>query len=131
MVDVDNFKQFNDTYGHPAGDQLLNDVASLLSKVLRRDGDIIGRFGGDEYIAVTANISRELCSEMAEKMIQLNHSLHTAKPEEQMISLSIGVYWGTPKPNETVQMLVKKADDALYKAKHDGRNCFRLYSERS
>ena len=132
MIDVDNFKRLNDTHGHPLGDQLLARIADMLNTVFKRKDDIIGRFGGDEYIAVTSNITKDLAYDMGQKILSAARiiDLQSIKGESPInISLSVGICWATPTEHDTIQLFIKKADTALYQAKASGRNTVRLYNK--
>lgn len=124
MIDIDNFKQINDTHGHDAGDRLLIDMANNLKKLMR-SGDLLGRLGGDEFMICLKDIPTEqVIEKRAELICQMIHRQVTSKIT---ITASLGIAL-FPRDGTTFIELYKKADVALYKAKEDGRNRFRLYS---
>lgn len=118
IVDVDHFKQLNDTMGHQFGDEVLNKIALNLRSVLRSD-DIVARLGGDEFILFMKNVSSR---EIFEKKISfLNSILYQSFPSDLVVSGSIGVSL-YPKDGTTFEELYQSADIALYQAKRNGRN---------
>ena len=118
LLDIDHFKLVNDNYGHDVGDETLKDVARILSKSVRAT-DIVGRWGGEEFIVVASQTNLKQTMILAEK-IRKNIEDHKFKVIGTKTS-SFGV--STFKSNDTQETLVKRADDALYKAKDGGRNC--------
>lgn len=127
MLDLDEFKKVNDTYGHNIGDQLLKGVANRLLNMFRK-GDTIARWGGDEFILLLPEIRQtEVAKNVAERIL---HSFN--KPFEFdglkiAITASIGVaLFSDDGPD--ADTLIKNADIAMYHAKDAGRNCFHQYS---
>ena len=121
MLDVDNFKQFNDTYGHPAGDAILRELGNLLLKHVRGE-DIPSRYGGDEFVIIMPDVSRTVTNERAELICEEAKGLHLQFEEHDLVavSLSLGVAI-FPEHGSTSAALLKAADDALYRAKREGR----------
>ncbi len=122
LIDVDFFKRINDTYGHPTGDFVLKQVADKIKSVIR-GSDVAGRFGGDEFIILLPESDLPIVKSVAE---QLTKEVRTDESLAGMtVTLSIG---GTSQrvnhESYDVQRLLKQADEALYKAKEGGRNCF-------
>jgi len=118
MIDIDLFKKVNDRHGHQKGDEVLFKISSLLKKGIRRN-DLIGRYGGEEFIAVLFNITRE---EAERKSDELRRSIEKAKIIHNMpLSVSIGcsLY---PNDSEWINILINQADSALIEAKNRGRN---------
>ncbi len=125
MVDVDFFKRYNDTYGHPAGDECLKKVATVLAANVKRGGDITARYGGEEFAIVLRATGSEGGQKVAENIRRDVESLaipHEASEIGPYVTLSIGVATLIPEMNSSYEMLIKEADDALYQAKNDGRN---------
>lgn len=122
LIDVDNFKAFNDTYGHPEGDHCLKNVAATISRSLRRPADICARYGGEEFAVVLPNTSREGALLLAETMRQAVAELNIAHAGSASgrVTISIGV--ATDISGFDQSSLFKLADEALYRAKHSGRN---------
>ncbi|MGB9632223.1 MAG: diguanylate cyclase [Chloroflexaceae bacterium] len=123
MIDVDHFKQFNDTYGHVAGDQALRAIAARLRDNLR-ENDSIGRFGGEEFLVLLPETGSEQALQVAERLRgAIGARPITTDQGEVGLSVSVGVAscGGAGQPL-SVEQLLKLADDALYVAKHRGRN---------
>jgi diguanylate cyclase (GGDEF)-like protein len=126
MMDVDRFKSINDTYGHDIGDDVIRQLGSLFGKMFTHD-EIVGRFGGDEFIAFIRNvddpdtacrIAGDIVKGVSENVVLVNSG--------QKVSLSIGIaiYHGSEK---NYSEIFKKADIALYEAKADPENRYHLY----
>lgn len=125
MIDVDQFKLYNDHFGHPAGDACLCRIASILSDSVQRSGDLIARYGGEEFVAVLPGISAHEAFEMAQmirKRIVAEKIEHTTESLTGIVTVSIGVSSRIPEQNETEALLLHEADLALYEAKKRGRN---------
>jgi diguanylate cyclase (GGDEF)-like protein len=119
MVDIDHFKRLNDTRGHQVGDECLRRVAALCSSALRRSGDCFARYGGEEFAAILVNIDLDHAITLAEHMRKVVE-------RDGGITISIGIASRVPTPVDDPLALVADADDALYRAKHEGRNCVRV-----
>ena len=126
LCDVDFFKFFNDTYGHLAGDQCLKQVAGILEKSLKRDGDLAARYGGEEFGIILPNTGKEGAIAIAERVCQAVRSLEIPHKGSMhgRVTISVGVAWVIPSPHILPSQLLKAADEALYLAKHGGRDCF-------
>ncbi len=125
MIDIDFFKKYNDTLGHQKGDSVLYKVAKAIKKYCRRADDIIARFGGEEFIVILGNTKNEVAFEIAEKMrkeIEDLHIKHPASDVSNFLTISLGVATMIPEIGIESEILIKAADDALYKAKKTGRN---------
>lgn len=124
LSDVDFFKQFNDIYGHQAGDSCLKAVASSLSESLFRVEDTVARYGGEEFIAILPGTDANGAYAVAERMRQ--SAIDLCIPHERgidgRVSCSFGVASTHPSPDSAPQQLVKTADNGLYTAKNAGRN---------
>lgn len=125
LMDVDNFKHFNDTNGHPAGDRLLVDLARILqTEIGKRASDIVARYGGEEFILALPFTNHEGAMVVAERVRQIIES-HPFEHREQQplgkVSVSIGVAT-LPDHSEVQPQLIEAADKALYQAKRLGRN---------
>lgn len=125
MMDIDNFKLFNDKYGHLAGDNALTQVAGSLKTTFGRAIDFIGRFGGEEFVAILPNTDEEGAKIFAERIrknierLQIPHKDSTCSDH---VTLSIGAATMSKPLSISKDQLVKVADDCLYKAKEQGRN---------
>jgi len=117
MIDIDNFKKYNDTNGHPAGDKLLKDTAQVFGSVVR-DVDSVCRYGGEEFAVLLPQASKEEAALVAERLrAQVNLYLGAT------VSIGIG---SAPADAQEAQALIDKADAALYQAKQTGKNKFCL-----
>ncbi|MGF1481059.1 MAG: urea ABC transporter substrate-binding protein [Cyanophyceae cyanobacterium] len=124
LCDIDYFKHYNDFYGHQAGDDCLQRVATGISRAVKRPADLVARYGGEEFAVILPNTSLEGASRVAEQIRQEIQQLklnHAASAVSQYVSVSIGVSSRIPS-QEPLEMLVADADTALYKAKEQGRN---------
>ncbi|MEO4049294.1 diguanylate cyclase [Pseudomonas sp. CAU 1711] len=124
MLDIDHFKAFNDTLGHLAGDDALRQVASVLQESLQREGDVACRYGGEEFAIILANTGLDGGEHVAARVHQLVASLAIAHPGSPLgrLTLSIGLAVADPISEEQSGSLVARSDQALYRAKHQGRN---------
>lgn len=117
LMDVDHFKQYNDTYGHQAGDEVLRQVAQILSAHVR-EGDFVARYGGEEFVVVLPRADSESAVAVAER---LREAVQSAEWRLRPVTGSFGVACIRPDM-ETRQELIEAADQALYQAKKNGRN---------
>jgi diguanylate cyclase (GGDEF)-like protein len=123
FLDLDHFKQVNDRFGHESGDRALIAVANVIKAGLR-PGDIVGRYGGEEFVAIVAGAGPESARLVAERLRQAVEEMHPPAPGPSRVTLSIGCTVFDPRQlEETPQELVHRADLALYAAKRNGRNC--------
>lgn len=123
MVDLDYFKNINDTYGHQAGDAVLSDVAKLLQKCIRKT-DSVGRYGGEEFIILLPNTSLKLAYKIADRCCKRlrNHNTQVNGSLTLKVTASFGVSSNEKNPNTLPHELINIADKALYQAKDQGRN---------
>ncbi len=125
MLDIDYFKQYNDYYGHAAGDKALQQVAKLLQKNLKRSTDLVARYGGEEFVLVLPDTSDEQAVEIAHQILLDLSTLniaHEFSSVAQHITLSIGIISCQPTNQINRNALLKQADQNLYSAKAAGRN---------
>jgi diguanylate cyclase (GGDEF)-like protein len=125
LIDLDNFKQFNDLYGHPAGDRCLCEVAVALRAAAHRSEGFAARFGGEEFVMLLPNSTLATASTVAERIRTAVLDLgimHLGNPGNRA-SVSVGYVSVTPTPTDTQLGLIQLADAALYRAKRKGRNC--------
>ncbi|MCW8881077.1 MAG: diguanylate cyclase [Sedimenticola sp.] len=129
MLDIDHFKEFNDHYGHLAGDGCLNRVAQALTVPLKRPADSIFRFGGEEFIAVLPETDHAVAMKLAEELrVQVSKLLITHaynNSNSPYISISLGVSTTVPNSRNSPTELLESADRLLYSAKNAGRNCIK------
>ncbi|WP_298231850.1 diguanylate cyclase [uncultured Azohydromonas sp.] len=124
MIDVDRFKQFNDSYGHPEGDACLRRVAMALRGVSRRPGDLVARWGGEEFAMLLPGTDADgarVVAELVRRAVVLLAIEHRHGVQGR-VTLSVGMHTLVPGPGARVQSLVEGADRALYAAKQGGRN---------
>ncbi|MBI4914068.1 MAG: PleD family two-component system response regulator [Acidobacteria bacterium] len=125
LIDVDEFKAFNDRHGHQAGDDCLRKVAQTLARTLRRGADLVARYGGEEFAVVLPGTGLEGAREIAENLREAVASLwlpHGASSVAPTVTVSVGVATLQPGPQESSPGLLEAADRALYRAKQEGRN---------
>ncbi|WP_122665384.1 sensor domain-containing diguanylate cyclase [Pseudomonas viridiflava] len=122
VVDVDHFKAFNDRHGHHGGDEALRNVASTIAHNIRRPGDFVARYGGEEFVVVLGETSLEGARVIAEIIRKAVEAIPPYASDSQPITVSIGIACAEAKTGETIDLLFKTADKALYVAKSKGRN---------
>jgi diguanylate cyclase (GGDEF)-like protein len=125
LVDIDCFKDYNDRYGHQAGDECLRAVAVSLSQCARRPLDFVARYGGEEFAIVLYEASREYVAEVLTRIQRSIAELnipHDASRVASRLTVSIGAAFVLPTADRTLEGLIQLADEALYTAKEEGRN---------
>ncbi|KVP82331.1 diguanylate cyclase response regulator [Burkholderia ubonensis] len=125
MIDVDNFKLYNDTYGHVSGDDVLKQIAATVERCLGRAGDLAARFGGEEFAVVLPGTSPGGLRLLAEKIrlaIEALKLLHEQSSTGRYVTISIGGASVVPAIDAPTTSLLEAADRALYRAKRDGKN---------
>jgi diguanylate cyclase (GGDEF)-like protein len=122
MLDIDHFRDFNNTYGHEAGDVVLREIGAQLQSQIRGE-DITCRYGGEEFILILPEANLEVTVQRAERIREAIKSIRVDYRRQPLgvISISLGVAI-FPEHSSTVEGILKKADEALYKAKHNGRD---------
>ena len=134
MIDVDNFKAYNDHFGHQGGDACLIQVARTLRDGLRRDGDRVSRYGGEEFAILLTDTDGPSACAVAERLRLAVEQLdlpHPAAPGIGRVSVSIGIAAMVPTDEQLCYILVAQADLALYTAKDAGRNGCMWYDAES
>lgn len=127
LCDIDHFKQYNDTYGHPAGDQCLTAVAQTLQRCLKRSTDSLARYGGEEFAIILPNTDTSGAITVVQEMQQAIARLklkHESHPSSPLVTLSFGIAAIVPPHWMKPQMFLDRVDQALYAAKAKGRNCY-------
>jgi diguanylate cyclase (GGDEF)-like protein len=123
MIDIDYFKRINDIHGHAAGDAVLVQLGDFLLKHVR-SSDVICRYGGEEFIIVLPEATRKITQMRAEQICEDTRQLHVQYDGQALeaftLSLGVAVY---PEHGSTYDVILRAVDDALYRAKRDGRNC--------
>lgn len=128
MVDIDHFKRYNDSYGHPTGDECLRQVATALQAAVFRSGDVVARYGGEEFALILPTTDADRAILVAERIkAQVGRlAIPHAGSEHGHVSVSMGIAAQIPEAGATAESLLSAADAALYQAKHAGRNGFAL-----
>ena len=128
FFDIDFFKTVNDTYGHPAGDEVLKQIAATAQQELRQD-DILTRYGGEEFVALLPRLDETTTLEVAERIrLKVMDILTVYEKKEIKVTVSLGVSSANNEIN-TLEKLILCADQALYLAKNSGRNNVKMYSK--
>lgn len=127
MIDIDYFKQYNDTYGHLQGDKCLRKIAEIIKNTVNRPGDFTARFGGEEFIVLLPNTDLSGCAYISEKILHNIEAYNQDDSEELLGTVTVSIGTNSMVPDERINMeaLIRGADSALYRAKEDGRNCCR------
>ena len=130
MLDIDFFKEYNDTHGHPAGDEVLKTIANIL-KESTRDNDLVGRYGGEEFILCFSNITSKdavfaITQRIRRKIEEYPFKGRESQPTEKL-TVSIGI--SNPGQERDLDSLIEEADKALYKSKQEGKNQVRYFKE--
>ncbi len=120
FIDIDHFKNFNDTYGHELGDKVLQVVAKTYESAVRQ-GDIVGRWGGEEFIAIFSGIDLEGLEIVTEK-IRMLVERSVIREEEQELSVTVSIGATLVNDEDSIDNLIKRADQLMYESKEQGRN---------
>lgn len=126
MIDVDHFKDYNDLYGHQAGDDCLLEIANVLRDTFRRETDIVVRLGGEEFLVVLLDAAEDDATRLAEAMrgmLQAVSIPHQGSHVADVVTVSIGVSTTDPGKPVSLEDMIATADAALYECKAKGRNC--------
>jgi len=127
MIDVDRFKKYNDNFGHQAGDVCLAKIASALHTTLKRPGEFVARYGGEEFAVVLPNINHKhvkLIAEMLrQSILELAIPSNSKDAADGVVTISLGTATHDIEHIDSPEELIMNADQALYQAKHAGRNC--------
>jgi diguanylate cyclase (GGDEF)-like protein len=129
MCDVDHFKEYNDHYGHLAGDDCLLKVAQTLRSVTREASDLVARYGGEEFTVVLPNTNQTGAERVAKTIlteIQKRQIPHELSPTASYVTVSLGVATIYPEPTKSPEILLQVADQLLYQSKQKGRNTYTL-----
>ncbi len=126
MLDIDNFKKFNDTYGHLAGDKCIQAISSILKTNIERVSDVAARYGGEEFIIILPGTDENGAKALAERIRRAIEDLaipHLGSDTEKSVTVSIGIVTIYPANLLSQDEALKLVDEALYCAKEKGRNC--------
>ncbi len=123
VVDIDHFKNFNDTHGHLAGDQVIQQVANILAQQCRST-DLAARYGGEEFVIILPNTSLQGAEMLANRLCEIvqAHPIQLKTGHKLQVTISVGVYSGIPTLQHQWENLIEYADTAMYEAKQRGRN---------
>ncbi len=125
MIDVDNFKRYNDTYGHLAGDEVLKGIATAMQKSFLRPTDLRARFGGEEFVVILPATPLASVPSLGEKLrrnVEGLHIPHSASTVGGFVTISVGGATRIPGKEDSFLSLIEAADAALYEAKESGKN---------
>lgn len=125
FIDIDYFKQYNDTYGHGTGDRCISTVAQTLKNNIRTEEDMVARYGGEEFAVILPHTEGKEARHVAERImedIEALHIKHEASNVAKVLTVSIGISTMVPDPAHNTSTILEAADKALYNAKRSGRN---------
>ncbi|MBR0597405.1 GGDEF domain-containing protein [Sinanaerobacter chloroacetimidivorans] len=128
MIDIDHFKKYNDSYGHLQGDKCLQIIASTIEDTVKGPNTFVARFGGEEFVVLLLDTNVKECTENAERVLTNIEQLNIVNKIDSIdciVSVSIGIGYTTPDAEMKMESLLNVADQALYRAKKDGRRCYR------
>lgn len=134
LIDIDCFKDYNDTYGHPAGDVCLQKVAQAIDQAVQRSADLVARYGGEEFGILLPHTDSEGAIAVAERIRSQVRALdieHVQSPINQRLTVSLGVTTIIPRLDSTAEYVIQQADWALYEAKNSGRDRVQVYQNPS
>jgi diguanylate cyclase (GGDEF)-like protein len=120
--DLDRFKTINDSFGHACGDRVLQEVAKTVVGSLR-PADIVGRWGGDEFLAIIPNVNHEILAKLAERCVVMVARISFIHGNGGTVSVSISAGATLAHPGETAAELLQRADELMYQSKTSGRDC--------
>jgi diguanylate cyclase (GGDEF)-like protein len=132
MCDIDNFKSYNDTYGHKKGDECLKTVAQVIDNTITRPGDFCARYGGEEFVVILPNTPQKGAFNIAEEIRTNIRNMgieHLKSLPLKVVSMSLGIATSEVKAPISHDELVSRADKALYHAKGEGRNCVKAFND--
>ena len=134
LCDIDYFKRYNDTYGHQTGDECLKKIADILKNSITRPSDLVARYGGEEFVLVLPSTNAQGAIHVAQRIktnFRKQKIPHIQSDIDKYLTLSMGVSCAFPNHNQSVELLIKAADDALYEVKAKGRNNYLLKEYKS
>ena len=129
ILDIDFFKQFNDNYGHQAGDDCIKFIADMLIKLSADDGIFAARYGGDEFVVIYEGLSKEMVEAKANELRDLIYDAkmeHKFSLTDDRVTISQGICYGMPSNDDSMFMYLQKADNMLYEVKQQSRNAIKI-----
>ncbi|WP_044103209.1 GGDEF domain-containing protein [Acinetobacter pittii] len=129
MVDIDYFKAYNDTLGHLKGDECLKEIAIAISSIAARSGDLVARYGGEEFLLLFPMTNSQQALIQVERLMNAINKIaikHPCSDVSPQVTISVGVATTIPRLNDSISAFVARADHALYKAKTNGRNQYKI-----
>lgn len=132
MFDIDYFKAYNDSYGHPAGDECLRKITSLGKETISRPSDVIARYGGEEFVIILPDTNAKGALALAEKLrsaVENERIPHAGSKISDVVTISIGVSTCFPNTGSLPEQLIAEADQSLYYSKANGRNRVNAYQD--
>lgn len=121
FIDIDNFKQINDRYGHHTGDQCLKEISDRLAARMNRESDVVARYGGEEFIVLAPGVDQTACRTLGDRILEdLRFSLPGGSGVN--VTASIGAHSLVPSPKDRLLSVIQQADRAMYASKQSGRN---------
>ncbi|MCT7950572.1 PleD family two-component system response regulator [Ancylothrix sp. C2] len=132
LCDVDYFKLYNDAYGHLAGDTCLHQIAQAIKAAIKRPADLVARYGGEEFVVLLPNTNLAGAEQVARNIqfeVQQLKISHSHSRVSNFITVSLGISAKNPYGQQSPEILIKEADNALYRAKEEGRNRYCAYLE--
>lgn len=128
MIDADLFKRVNDTYGHKTGDKVLIELASTCQQALRND-DIVARYGGEEFVIYLAKVNAQKAKVVAERLRESISQVVVYSDENDEVRFTVSIGISSSEVSDNIDTLIKTADEALYKAKQNGRNRVEIFDK--
>ena len=124
MLDIDEFKKYNDTYGHLQGDECIKNIAAVLKNTVKRKTDIAARYGGEEFIVVLQDADKDSIIKVSKEIMRGIKDLNMEHIESihRVVTVSIGIVFEVPYKNQNPAEFIARADEALYYSKNNGRN---------
>lgn len=127
LFDLDKFKHFNDSYGHAAGDIVLKQFSSILRNQSQGENELAGRFGGEEFVLLLPGVDKQGAIPYAEQILAACHLSPVRIPSGERVGFTTSIGIAQLQPGQSSSELITQSDMALYRAKFDGRDCYRIY----
>lgn len=128
MIDADNFKKINDTYGHKTGDKVLIELASTCERALR-ENDLVARYGGEEFVVFLTNVTPEIAQNVSQRLKDSIAAATVYSDNQQPVNFTVSIGIAPSGISDNISLMIKMADDAMYIAKQNGRNRIEIFSK--